>query len=143
MKPALQERYEKEYTVQPSDIDLLGHVNNVVYLQWVQDIATEAWGATATPEQKEKLFWVVAKHEIEYRRPAFEAEELIIRTWVGRAGEKLFTRFTDVVRKKDEKLVIKAMTFWAPIDAKTMRPVKPGDDAYQLYSDLAHSTQGD
>lgn len=134
MNPESVEIYEKEYVVQPADIDMLGHVNNVVYLQWVQDIATEAWNATATTEQKEKLFWVVAKHEIEYKRPAFEAEELIIRTWVGRAGETLFTRFTDVVRKKDGKLVVKAMTYWAPIDPRTMRPVKPGDDIYHLFA---------
>ncbi|MCF7807040.1 MAG: acyl-CoA thioesterase [Candidatus Marinimicrobia bacterium] len=130
------EKYEKEYVVQASDIDMLGHVNNVVYVQWVQDIATEAWNATATPEQREKLFWVVAKHEIEYRRPAFENEVLVIRTWVGRAGEKLFTRFTDVVRKKDGKLIVKALTHWAPIDAQTLRPIKPGDDVYELFSAL-------
>lgn len=134
MKITSTEKYEKDFVVQASDIDQLGHVNNVVYLQWVQDVATEAWYSMATTEQKEKLIWVVAKHTIEYIRPAFESEELIIRTWVGEADKNLFTRFTEVVRKKDSKLVIKALTYWVPVDIKTMRPTKVGDDVYQMFS---------
>lgn len=128
------DKFEKEYIVQPSDIDQLGHVNNVVYLQWVQDIATEAWNATATEEQRKNLLWVVARHEIDYKRPSFPHEELIIRTWVGKATDKWFERFTEVCRKKDDKLVIKALTFWAPIDAATMRPTIPGDDVYETFA---------
>lgn len=134
MSHSTAQKYEKEYIVQSSDIDQLGHVNNVVYLQWVQDIATEAWNATATEEQKANLLWVVARHEIDYKRPAFEGEKVIIRTWVGKANDKWFERFTEVCRKRDDKVVIKALTFWAPIDAKTMRPTIPGDDVYKSFA---------
>ena len=129
-----QPKFEKEIIVQAEAIDQLGHVNNVVYLQWVQDIATEDWLRSATAEQQQSLLWVAAKHEIEYRRPAFESEKLIISTWVGPASDKLFTRFTEIVRKADNKLVAKAKTHWAPIDARTMRPTKVGDDVYERFA---------
>jgi len=116
--------YEMELTVQHSDIDQLGHVNNVVYLRWVQDAATSHWYSAATEEQKSNLLWVVVKHEIEYKRPAMESDELVIRTWVGQASRRLFERHTEILRKSDKKVIVKAVTYWAPIDAKTKKPIR-------------------
>ncbi len=126
--------YEIERVVDSKDIDLLGHVNNVVYLKWVQDIAIAHWNHSATDEQKATLLWVVAKHEIEYKRPALESDILIIRTWVGKATDRLFERHTEVVRKADGKLVAKAVSLWAPIDKESKRRVRIGADLYEMFS---------
>ncbi len=128
------EPYEIERVVESKHIDLLGHVNNVVYLKWVQDIATAHWEHSATEEQKATLLWVVAKHEIEYKRPALKSDVLIVRTWVGKATGRLFERHTEITRKADGKLVAKAVSLWAPVDARSKKPVAVGQDVYDMFS---------
>src|SRR5438105_2966053 len=68
--------FELPISVQPEDIDTMGHVNNIVYLRWVQDAATAHWMAAATEEQKAEYAWVVVRHEIDYLRPAVLGDEL-------------------------------------------------------------------
>lgn len=77
--------FELRITVGESDIDQLGHVNNVRYVQWVQDIAVAHWQATASEADQKGLLWVVLRHEIDYKQPCFLRDELIARTWVGSA----------------------------------------------------------
>lgn len=126
--------YEMEVTVGRSDIDRLGHVNNIVYLSWVQDVAISHWYASATEEQKSKYLWVVAKHEIEYKRPSVEGETLIVSTWVGKASHRLFKRNTKITRKADGKEIVRAVTLWAPVDMASRRPATPGQDVYEMFS---------
>ena len=61
------ESFELAITITPEDIDELGHVNNVVYLRWVQETAVAHWRAAATPAQQAEVVWVVVRHEIEYK----------------------------------------------------------------------------
>lgn len=126
--------YEMEVTVRPSHIDQLGHVNNVAYLNWVQDVAVAHWYAAATEDQKASYLWVVAKHEVEYKRPSKEGDILVVKTWAGKATHRLFTRNTEISRKADGKVIVKAVTLWAPVDSKSKRPVKPGSDVYEMFS---------
>ena len=75
-------RFERTFIVADGDIDALGHVNNVVYLQWVQDVAVSHWQQAATPEQQRETVWVAIRHEIDYAAPAFARDEIVARTWV-------------------------------------------------------------
>ena len=126
--------YEMEIVITPEDIDQLGHVNNVVYLQWVQDAAIAHWSASATREQKESLLWVVTKHEIRYKCPAYLGDIIIARTWIGKARHVFFERHTELLRKSDRKLLAKATTLWTPIDPNTREPVAVGPDVYEMFS---------
>ena len=126
--------FEIEIEVDSSDIDQLGHVNNVVYLRWVQDAATAHWYASATAEQKDGLLWVVTRHEIDYKRPAFERDVVIARTWVGVEAGRFFERHTELKRKRDGKLLAKARTLWAPVDRVTKRPVDVGPGVHAMFS---------
>ena len=126
--------YEMEITIKPADIDLLGHVNNVVYLRWVQDVAIAHWSAAATESQKKKLLWVVIRHEIDYKRPAFADDTVIARTWVGSASRRAFARHTELIRKSDRKLLARARTLWCPIDSNTRKPVDVDPDVYERFS---------
>src|SRR5439155_1120943 len=76
-------RYERVSVVEPGDIDDLGHVNNVVYLRWVQDVAAAHWEATIAPEERVDVAWVVLRHEIDYQHPAVLGDQVVARTWVG------------------------------------------------------------
>lgn len=114
--------FELRIAVEPTDIDQLGHVNNVVYLRWVQDVAVAHWRAAAPAADQERLRWVVTRHEIDYRRPARAGDEIIARTWVGAASRLAFDRHTELLRASDGKTLARARTVWCPIDATSGKP---------------------
>lgn len=101
----------------------MGHVNNVVYLRWVQEAATAHWTAAASPEDQASLVWVVVRHEIDYLRPAMPGDTVIARTWVGQASKIKFNRFVELQRASDRVVLARARSVWCPIDARTGRPV--------------------
>ena len=114
--------YELAIPIEPSDIDELGHVNNVTYLRWVQDVAVAHWRAVAPVADQAKLMWVVVRHEIDYKQAARLGDGIIARTWVGEASRVRFERHTELVRASDRTLLAKARTIWCPIDAQTGKP---------------------
>jgi len=79
----LVEPFELPIRVEAADIDELGHVNNVVYVRWVQDAAVAHWNAVAPDSEKARLFWIVLRHEIDYRHAAHLTDRIVARTWVG------------------------------------------------------------
>lgn len=117
------EVFEVEIAVQAADIDQMGHVNNVVYLRWVQEAATAHWIASASPEDQASLLWVVVRHEIDYLRPAMPGDTVVARTWVGEASRIKFERFVEMLRASDRVMLARARSVWCPIDAQTGRPV--------------------
>ncbi len=128
------EVYEVAIAVEPEDIDELGHVNNVTYVRWVQQAAVAHWRARAAAEDQERLFWVVVRHEIDYKQAAQLGDEIQARTWVGAATRATFERFTELRRAGDGALLAKARTLWCPIDAKTRRPVAVRAEVRERFS---------
>lgn len=116
--------YTKTITIPPAAIDENGHVNNVVYVQWMQDIAVEhyatAGGVTA---QGENATWVVREHKVEYLRPAFAGQEVEIRTWVEDARRVRSLRKYEFVRKADGAVLVRGETDWVFVDARSGRPL--------------------
>ena len=103
-------------TVAPSDIDQLGHVNNVTYVRWIQDVAVAHWRATASAEDQATYMWIVVRHEIDYKLPAYLEDKIVARTWVGAATRARFDRHTEIVRESDGAVLARARTVWAPVD---------------------------
>ena len=116
--------FEMTVSVSRGDIDEQNHVNNIVYLRWVQDVATAHWQAVASPEAQEGIGWVVLRHEIDYKTPAALGDKIILRTWIGKATRLTFERFTEIRRNGDGQLLSKARTLWCPINAQTGRPMR-------------------
>ncbi len=116
------EAFELPLAVEAADIDALGHVNNVVYLRWVQEAAVAHWNALAPEADRRKLRWIVLRHEIDYKQPARLGETIVARTWVGAASRLRFERHTELLRASDRSLLARALTVWCPIDAGTGRP---------------------
>lgn len=127
------ERYEMRLAVQPDDIDMLGHVNNVVYLRWVQDIAIAHWNAATTDAQRAELNWVVVRHEIDYRQPARLGDDVLVRTWVGVATRNSFERHTEI-RRVEGPVLARARTLWVPLDPATGRVKQPSADVRARFS---------
>ena len=117
-----RDHFEIRIDTASADIDELGHVNNVVYLRWVQDVAVAHWRAQAPAADQAKVAWVVVRHEIDYKRAAVLGDEIIARTWVGPASQLTFERNTELLRASDRKVLARARTLWCPIDAATGKP---------------------
>lgn len=120
--------------VLPTDIDEHKHVNNTVYLRWVQDVATAHWKSLASPDAQAAIGWVVLRHEIDYRLPVSLGDEIILRTWVGEASRLKFERFTEVRRKIDNQLLAQARTLWVPIDSRTGKPTRVSAEVRTQFS---------
>ena len=126
--------FEMTVPVLPADIDEQNHVNNTVYLRWIQDVATAHWRSVASPEAQKTIAWVVLRHEIDYKAPAVLGDEITLRTWVGKATRITFERFTEIRRDHDGRLLSKARTLWCPISAQTSRPVRVSTEVRAQFS---------
>ncbi|MBI2409044.1 MAG: acyl-CoA thioesterase [Gemmatimonadetes bacterium] len=118
----------------PADIDDLGHVNNVVYLHWVQDVAIAHWSSAATAAQQAEVAWVAVRHEIDYKHPALPGDAVIARTWVGTADSHRFERHTEIVRAADRKVLARARTVWCPINRSTGKLTRVSDAVRAAFS---------
>jgi len=116
--------FEFELTAHPEHIDILGHVNNAVWVQWMEQVAVAHWESVADPAHKDAYFWVVVRHEIDYLRAALEGDRILARTWVGDAprGAK-FDRHMEFVAQ-DGKICVRARSWWAIIDKAAGRPIR-------------------
>jgi acyl-CoA thioester hydrolase len=119
-KPA----FDLTFTAGPEHIDELGHVNNAVWVQWIQQVAVAHWDSVAPREHKGRYYWVVVRHEIDYLRAAHEGDTVLARTWVGDTPQGArFDRFVEFTGA-DGKVCVRAKTAWAIIDKALGRPVR-------------------
>ena len=121
---AISSVYTKTIISPKNAIDENGHVNNVTYVQWMQDIAVEHYASIGGIEaQGPDATWVVREHRIEYFLPAFENEEIEIKTWVEDIRRVRSLRKYEFVRKADGKVLVNGETDWVFVDVKTGRPL--------------------
>jgi acyl-CoA thioester hydrolase len=116
--------YTKKFIIPESAIDENGHVNNVAYVQWMQDIALEHYSSIGGIQaQGPDATWVIREHRIEYFLPAYAGEEIEIRTWVENIQRVRSLRKYEFVRKADGKTLVKGETDWVFVDVKSGRPL--------------------
>lgn len=126
--------YSKLITIPKSAIDENGHVNNVAYVQWMQDIAVEHYASIGGIEaQGSDSTWVVREHKVEYFSPAFENEEIEIKTWVENIRRVRSLRKYEFVRKSDEKVLVKGETDWVFVDTKTGMPKAVPEEVIKVF----------
>ena len=133
LEPAKRRIFTHEFVVQPTEIDGMGHVNNVVYLKWVQDAAEAHWKTKAPADVLAKYSWVVLRHEIDYLSPAFEGQVIIATTWVENHAGVRSDRIVHLINKETQKILAKAKTTWCLLDAQTQRPKRIEDDIASVF----------
>jgi acyl-CoA thioester hydrolase len=116
--------FERMLTAGREHIDELGHVNNAVWVQWIQQVAVAHWDAVADAAHKDAYYWVVVRHEIDYLRAAHAGDAVTARTWVADApwGAR-FERLMEFTGA-DGKVCVRAKTQWAIIDKALGRPIR-------------------
>ena len=110
------------FTIPQSVIDENGHVNNVAYLQWMQDAAAIHHPQAVGYKRAANTTWYAREHRLEYLLPAFLGEELEVRTWLSEIRRVRVRRQYEFIRKSDGKVIVKGETDWVYVDAKTGRP---------------------
>lgn len=118
------ETYIHQRIVKEEDLDDLHHVNNVRYVQWIQDIAKEHWEVRATDELKSDFIWVVIRHEIDYKKQAFLDDEILIETYVGETTFVTSERFVNIKNAATGEVLVTAKSLWCLLDAESKKPTR-------------------
>lgn len=112
--------YCANFTVLKSHIDQLNHVNNVIYVQWIQDIANQHWNQLKKGHDTSRYIWVVIKHEIDYLKQAVLGDQIEAKTWVGKTEGIKSIRHVEFY--KNNTLLVKASTTFCLLNAITFKP---------------------
>lgn len=128
------EIYETQITVSKNDLDELNHVNNVRYVQWVNDAAKMHWLQNTTEAITKNYYWVVLNHHIEYKSSAFLNDVITLKTYVSKSEGVRSTRIVEMYNSKTNRLLIKSETNWCLMDAKTNRPTRITDEIINLFN---------
>lgn len=126
--------FEYLFTVMKDHIDELQHVNNVVYVQFMQDVADKHWHSVALNELEKQVVWVVRRHEIDYLHQAVLGDELLIRTWTGEHTTVSWDRHYEIIRPADQKKIITAKSVWVLLDKITGRPRRIEESLLKRFS---------
>lgn len=125
--------YVKNLVVEDKHLDKQEHVNNVQYVQWIQDVAEEHWEVRASEEQKSEVVWVVVKHEISYKKEAFLGDNISLQTYVGETTHVTSVRHVIIKNADTEKVLAEAKTSWCLLDAETKKPVKISEELKRVF----------
>jgi acyl-CoA thioester hydrolase len=116
------EIFTQRFAVDAADIDELGHVNNIVYLRYAQDIAIAHWRARASAEMLANYVWVVMRHEVDYRAPLTLGDEVDVRTWVDDAARgPAWARFVAIHKAGAARPAAEIKSNWCLLDAHSRR----------------------
>jgi acyl-CoA thioester hydrolase len=118
----MTEAYHHPIGILAEDIDHMGHVNNSVYLKWVQEAVVDFWEKVAPPEAVAKHLWIALSHEIQYRRPTF-LDDLVVADVIAEKVEGARAFFTTVI-KRGEEVVAEVKSVWCCLDSATKRPAR-------------------
>lgn len=132
--------FDLKRKVQPEDIDVLGHVNNVVYVKWMQDVAAahiESLGLGINQYLELKHAMVAVEHHVQYRKACFEGEEIVLRTWLNDLNAFYSFRQYVFYRASDQSVVFTGQTKWACVEISTGRPKRLSPTFTQAYQPLS------
>jgi acyl-CoA thioester hydrolase len=134
------EIFEYAHTVSQEEIDTQGHTNNVEYVRWLQDAAiahSSAYGWTPEHYIELGLGWVAKSHTIEYIRPSFAGDEIVVQTSIVSKRRVAYTRSYRIVRRSDNELLAKGETVWAFVDYSTGKPARIPQEIDDAFPDAS------
>ncbi|MEC7771083.1 MAG: acyl-ACP thioesterase domain-containing protein [Bacteroidota bacterium] len=127
--------YTESFDVTPNDLDDLNHVNNIRYVEWIQDISKKHWTHVTTEEIQNSMIWVVRNHNITYHKSAVLGNTILINTFIASNKGPISTRVVEIKNKETNELLVKAITEWCLLDAKTFRPKRVPEEIEALFMD--------
>ena len=131
--------FDLKIEVKPEHIDVLGHVNNVVYVQWMQDVASahiETLGVGLDQYLEMKHAMVAVEHHVQYRKAAMLDDDVILRTWLYEINALYSFRQYAFFNAKDQSLLFTGNTKWACIEIASGRPKRMSPTFIQAYQPI-------
>lgn len=125
--------FEKHITVSSEDLDARNHVNNVRYVQWVQDIAEDNWIANTSTAIRDSYYWVMLSHHIQYKAEAVLGDDLLLRTFVTKAEGFRSTRMVEIYNRNTNKLLTTSETIWCFMSHTNNKPARITQDIIDLF----------
>lgn len=125
--------FEKDILVSENDLDQLQHVNNVRYVQWVQDMAEAHWLSRSNDLILNKYFWVLIDHHIQYKGEAKLGDIVTAKTYVASSEGVISTRIVEMFHKQSDKLIVKSVTKWCLMDISSKRPTRITTELKELF----------
>ncbi|MEZ4802835.1 MAG: thioesterase [Gelidibacter sp.] len=126
--------FEKHHIVEQEDLDHLNHVNNVRYVQLVQDIAEAHWKSKANEDIQNTYFWVLIKHQIEYKSEAILGDVLKMVTYVKKSEGVTSIRMVEIYDHNTDKLLVTSETTWCFMNTETKRPSRINQEIVALFN---------
>ena len=123
--------FRHSIAIDPADIDHMGHVNNSVYLKWVQDAVVDYWQSVAPADAVASHLWVALKHEISYRQPTF-LQDVVVAEVIAEKVEGARAYFTTVV-KRGQDVLSEVKSTWCCLDATSLRPARLARDVISRF----------
>jgi acyl-CoA thioester hydrolase len=127
------EIYTMRIKVREEDLDDLLHVNNVRYVQWIQDISKEHWYRVAVAPYRDSAVWVVRNHNIHYKNAAVLGDTIVMKTYIQATRGALSTRVVEMYKEESGELLVHSKTEWALLHSETLRPMRISEDISQLF----------
>ncbi|MGB5236621.1 MAG: thioesterase family protein [Flavobacteriaceae bacterium] len=127
------EVFEKTVTVQEVDLDQLEHVNNVRYIEWIQDISREHWEKRASKEIKKEVVWVVLSHHVQYKAQARLGDIIRIKTFIEETRGAISVRAVEMRDANTDSLLVKSKTEWCLLGAKLLKPMRISQEIRSLF----------
>ncbi|MEQ5792806.1 thioesterase family protein [Muricauda sp. NFXS6] len=125
--------YSEIFDVVPNDLDNLNHVNNIRYVEWIQDISKKHWAQVTSREIQESMIWVVRNHNITYHKSAVLGNTINISTYIKSNNGPISTRIVEIKNNNTDELLVKAVTEWCLLDSKTFRPKRVPKEIQALF----------
>lgn len=125
--------FEMTITVQQDDLDELQHVNNVRYVQWIQDISKEHWMTAAPEVMRSGVIWVVMHHDITYKAPAKLSDMIKVSTHIEKSRGATSVRIVEMHNVTTGALMVRSSTRWCLLNEKSLKPTRISDEIKQLF----------
>ena len=125
--------FETLRTVTNDDIDELNHVNNVRYVEWVNDVAKLHWQQNTSKKINNNYYWVLLSHNIDYKSSAYLNEVITLKTYIAKSEGVKSIRIIEMYNSKTNKLLVKSETHWCLMNAKTNRPTRITEEISNLF----------
>ncbi|MEH6536207.1 MAG: thioesterase family protein [Psychroserpens sp.] len=126
--------HEQELIVTTDDLDSRHHVNNVRYIEWVQDIAEAHWLLKSSQETRKAYYWVMISHHIQYKAEARLGDTLLLKTYVTESQGVKSTRIVEIYNKSTDKLLTTSETIWCFLSHESNRPSRIPKNIETLFS---------
>ncbi len=132
--------YEKKITVKREDLDELQHVNNVRYVQWIQDISKEHWNKAVPESLLNKVVWVVLNHNITYKSAAQLGQVIHLRTYIAETKGATTIRVVEMRNLETKELLVHSKTSWCLLNPDSFRPMRISDEIRALFLNTSMDT---